>query len=170
MPGQPVGEGVVIPGFEKEWEKAERRIQSIHEAPSREPREGSVNPVETDQEIARPGAFRAIHPAASARAPTPPDDTCEMQEPETAASLSVPIMEAHVVSEDQVSELESLKYAVISLQQQQSQIMEARIVHASEVIMEDNDNDAPSFLKMYGTAILMTCLAFVFGILVGSRT
>jgi hypothetical protein len=171
MPSQPTGEDALAQNFEREWEKAERRVQSVLDVPSQEPREGSVN-----QEIVRhgrrePGAFRAINPAASAsRAHTPPGDTGEMAEQKSVSTLSNPIIEAHVIAEDQALQFERLNQAVTSLQQHQLQIMEARVVRAQEVIVEDTDDDAPSFLEMYSTTIIMTCLAFGVGILVGSRT
>jgi hypothetical protein len=54
MPGRSIGGDVIVQNFEEEWEKAERRIQSLYEAPPQEPREASVE---------QHGAFRVIDPA-----------------------------------------------------------------------------------------------------------
>jgi hypothetical protein len=181
--------------FNAKWERVERMIQSVsgteNASASLEatPKRTNVDPDETTKSAAQDKTeppeqtftydelkksagkqLGAIRVAPAGRTPTnsTPDSDDEPKEEEP--DISTPVI-AHVVKENHDLELRKLNEAVADLQKKQT-IVEATVQRAEPVNEVDGDNDEEnelSFLELYGDAILMSCVAFGFGIFVGLR-
>jgi hypothetical protein len=171
----------LIQNFEEKWENAAHLVQSVVGAPpSQRPPDNPVNQVASTLNTRKePGAIRVTAlQHHRARAPTAPGIAEEMVEQKPVSTLSDPVM-AHVVDEDEDLQLRKMNEAIASLQQQQlemmearvgqqSEMMEAKVVRAEPVIEEDND-DSESFFETHGYTMLMICLAVGVGFLLGLK-
>jgi hypothetical protein len=102
-----------------------------------------------------------------------------MVEQKPVSTLLDPVV-AQVVDENQDLHLRNMNKPIASLQQKQSEMMEASVVLQQEEMMEakvvqakpvmekDND-DNERFFETYGYTMLIVCLAVGVGFLLGSK-
>jgi hypothetical protein len=185
--------------FEENWKDAVHLFQSVVGAPpSQDPPDDPEKQVAMSRAsldrpahfrfapdnfpLTEPGAIRVSPPGqesdARSGASTPEEIGGDIMEQKPVATLSDPIV-AQVVDENQELQLGKLNEAIASLQQKQSEMMEASVVRQSEMIeakvvraepvMEKDNDDNERFFETYGYTMVIVCLAVGVGVLLGSK-